>query len=432
MRRLAYSTILRMFLCFQAGCSMMAVNPRNALAQLTPQGNEGPHNDRVLKSSFREWTASLGIEGETAAIFNGHRTSGGNEASFGDFYVNLIGYLERKMDNRSLGIELDFVPSDSLLNFNDPTKINHHNQHRMRADGYLNRPDILTHIFYNWTLKKHYIGIRLGAMKFAGLDPIEGNPTKYYAARLSPLVLSQHYDKGILFEYAYQSNTLDPIFNVDVGIIDGDWQMGETSVFSSHDSRANSYPGYTLTWDVYLSALLGKPIQEKLGTVKFSGSCMKNDIGSNGGQKGRLDHLLYSLTYTTPLSSVTRFEIRGFLGDFEQGETWSPPLESTEVWGLEAALRNISLGKIGSLDLYAGYSEMNLDSGDPAGTIWVSDSTTYEKQWQFGALLTEPFGVSNLSPFINFTLRDMNGLDDWGTLYKHDQYVCVVGLKYLF
>ena len=75
---------------------------------------------------------------------------------------------------------------------------------------------------------------------------------------------------------------------------------------------------------------------------------------------------------------------------------------------------------------------MTLDSGDAAGTIWVSNSTTYEKQWQFGALLAEPFGVSNLSPFINFTLRDMDGLGDWGALYKNDQYVYVVGLKYQF
>jgi hypothetical protein len=127
-----------------------------------------------------------------------------------------------------------------------------------------------------------------------------------------------------------------------------------------------------------------------------------------------------------------RFEIRGFLGDFEQGKTWSPPLELTKVWGLEAAIRNIPLGDIGSLDLYAGYSEMNLDSGDPAGTIWVSNSTTYEKQWQFGAMLAKPYGVSNLYPFVSFSLRDMDGLDDWGTLNKNDQYVCVVGLKYLF
>ncbi len=410
------------------------INPRNALAQLTAQGNEDPHNDRVLKASFREggYTASLGIEGETAAIFNGHRTGGGNEASLGDIYVNLIGDLERKMDNGYLGVELDYVPSGSVLNFNDSTKNNHHNQHRMRADGYLNRPDVLPNIFYNWASEQHYIGIRLGAMKFAGLDPIEGSPTKYYAAGLSPLVLSQHYDKGILFEYAYQSNTLDPIFNVGVGIINGDWQMGEPSVFSYHDSRANSYPGYTFTWDVYLSALLDKPIQEKLGTVKFSGSWMKNDVGSNGGEKNRFDHLLYSLSYTRPLSSGMRFEIRGFLGDFEQGKTWSPPLELTKVWGLEAAIRNIPLGDIGSLDLYAGYSEMNLDSGDPAGTIWVSNSTTYEKQWQFGAMLAKPYGVSNLYPFVSFSLRDMDGLDDWGTLNKNDQYVCVVGLKYLF
>ena len=75
---------------------------------------------------------------------------------------------------------------------------------------------------------------------------------------------------------------------------------------------------------------------------------------------------------------------------------------------------------------------MNFDSGDPAGTIWVSDSTTYEKQWQLGALLAEPYGVSHLSTFINFSLRNMNGLDDWGTLDKNGQYVCAVGLKYLF
>jgi len=410
------------------------INPRNALAELTAQGNEGPHNDRVLKTSFREkeWTASLGIEGEAAAIFNGHREAGGNEASFGDIYVNLIGDLEHKMDNCRLGVELDEVPSGSVLNFGDPAEINKHNQHRMRADGYLNRPDVLTHIFYNWSSEEHYVGIRLGAMKFAGLDPIEGNPTKYYAARLSPLELSQHYDKGILFEYAYKSNTLGPIFNVDVGIINGDWRMGESSVFSYHDSRANSYPGYTFTWDVYLSAFLGKPIQEKLGTVKFSGSWMNNDIGSNGGQKIRLDHALYSLSYTTPSFSDMRFEIRGFLGDFEQGETWNPPLESTKVWGLEAALRNIPLGDIGSLALYAGYSEMNLDSGDSAGIIWVSNSTTYEKQWQFGAILAEPFGVSNIYPFVSVSLRDMDGLDDWGAVDKNHLYICVVGFKYLF
>jgi hypothetical protein len=410
------------------------MKPGNALAGPTAQGNESPHNGRVLQTSFREkdWTASLGIEGEAAAIFNGHRKAGGNETSVGDIYINLIGDLEHKMDNCRLGIELDLVPSGSVLNFGDPAKTNKHNLNRMRADGYLNRPDVLTHIFYNWSSEKHYVGIGLGAMKFAGLGPIEGNPTKYYAAGLSPLELSQHYDKGILFEYACKSNTLGPVFNVNVGIIDGDWRMGEPSVFSYHDSRANGYPGYTSTWNIYLSALLSRPVQEKFGTVKLSGSWMKNDIGSNGGQKIRLSHTMYSLSYTTPSFSDMRFEIRGFLGDFEQGETWGPPLESTRVWGLEAALRFIRLGDIGSLDLYMGYSEMNLDSGHPAGIIWVSNNTTCEEQWQFGAVLAEPFGAPHLCPFVSVTLRDMDGLDDWVTLDKSHQFIYVVGVKYLF
>jgi len=296
----------------------------------------------------------------------------------------------------------------------------------------LNRPDVLAHIFYNWSSEEHYVGVRLGAMKFAGLDPIEGSPTKYYAARLSPLELSQHYDKGVLFEYACRSDTLGPVFNVNVGVIDGDWRMGESSVFSYHDSRANGYPGYTFTWDVYLSALLDKPVRERFGTVKFSGSWMHNDIGSNGGQKIRLAHALYALSYTTPSFSDMRFEIRGFLGNFEQGDTWDPPLESTRAWGLETALRNISLGDVGSLDLYAGYSEMKLDSGDPAGIIWLTNNTTCEKQWQLGAVLSEPFGVPDLYPFVSITLRDMNGLGDWVTLDKNHQYIYVVGLKYMF
>lgn len=414
--------------------SALLINPGNVFGEPNAPACEGRQYDRVLETSFKDmqYTASLGIEGEAATIINGHRKAGGNETSIGDIYINLIGDLEYNMGNARLGVELDWVPSGTVLNFGDPDEVNKHNQHRMRADGYLNRPDILPHIFYNWHSENHYAGVRLGAMKFAGLDPIEGSPTQYYAARLSPLELSQHYDKGIRLDYAYKSEIHGPVFNVNFGVINGDWRMGEASVFHYHDSRANGYPGYTLTWDVYLTSLLDKPAREKYGTVKFSGSYMHNDIGSNGGQKIRLAHTLYALSYTTPSFSDMRFEIRGFIGDFEQGYTWAPPLEETSAWGLEAALRNISLSDAGSLDIYAGYSEMTFDSGDPAGIIWITSNTTSEKQWQAGARWVDPFGVPHLCPFVSITLRDMNGLDDWWTMDKSHEHIFMFGVKYRF
>ena len=419
---------------FAALISVLFVNPGNVFAGPNAPAAECCQYDRVLKTSFKDmqYTASLGIEGEAASIFNGHRKAGGNETSIGDLYINLIGDLEYNRGNFRLGVELDWVPEDTVLNFGDPDEINKHNQHRMRADGYMNRPDVLTHIYCNWRSENHYAGIRFGAMKFAGLDPIEGSPADYYAARLSPLELSQHYDKGILLEYAYKSETHGPVFNVNFGVIDGDWRMGEASVFSYHDSRANGYPGYTLTWDVYLTSLLDKSAREKFGAVKFSGSFMHNDIGSNGGQKIRLEHEMYALSYTTPSFSDMRLEIRGFLGNFEQGDTWGSPLEETRAWGLEAALRNISLGDAGSLTLYAGYSKMELDSGEAAGLIWLTNNTTSEKQVQFGAKWNEPFGVPHLCPFVSITLRDMDGLDDWWTMDKSHEHIYMVGVKYRF
>ncbi len=55
MKRLIYSTILRMFLCFQAGCSMMAVNSQSLEA--TPDvclidPNDGPYSIELIQKRY--------------------------------------------------------------------------------------------------------------------------------------------------------------------------------------------------------------------------------------------------------------------------------------------------------------------------------------------------------------------------------------------
>lgn len=342
---------------------------------------------------------SLEFKSEVAlAILHGPRTSGGNEASLGDLYVNLVATFEREVRRGSVGTVLDIVPEDVVLNFKVPDEINEYNHNRFRADGFLSRPYLLGHIYY----ELEPVSLRLGAMKFAGLAPLEGFPTAYYAAQLSPLILSQHYDKGIRIDLSYSEWLI-----IQAGLIDGDWEMGEPDIFAMHDSRANSYPGVTARLTL------------KFKGFKLDGSFIKNGVGSNGGEKTYSNHRFIALGYDIP-----KLEIRGFYGELERGPTWGPlyqpnwPPEETLTYGLELALRNIAES---SVDLYAGWSKMWRESGDPAGTIWVEEETSIEKQWVVGAQWQNPFGLDIVSLNLSFGDRDMNGLEQWRIIKNKSQ-----------
>ncbi len=123
-------------------------------------------------------------------ILNAPRTSGGNESSWGDFYANLTGNFEYDTLDGYVGFIGDIVPESSVLNFQVSEERNEHNANRMRADGFLSRPYVLAHIYYAREPgdPDHPVVLRLGAMKFAGLEPMDDTMTAYYATRLSPIV----------------------------------------------------------------------------------------------------------------------------------------------------------------------------------------------------------------------------------------------------
>ena len=395
--------------------------PSVTLAQSEQQAEIFPTKKYVLqlpsaKAEKNRLDFSAGVRAEAAlGMFHGPRHRGGNEASIGDFYVNAVGKIERKVSpNRRLGMAIDWVPEDSVLDFNDSDKQNYHNGNRLRLDGFVNRPNLLANIYYRRDTEKHHVTFGVGGREFAGLDPIEGSPTAYYAARLSALELSKHYDKGIFFEYDYGK-----ALAIDLGLIDGDWEIGQPSVFRNSDSRANSYPGYTGRLDIDLFSLFPDSVKKKIGRLDLEGSVIQNDIGSNGGQKTYLNHWLLALGYTTPRFSGMEFEIRGFSGKLERGPTWGPEgqthwtPELTSVMGVEAALRDIPLGKAGLLDLYAALSQMKRESGEPAGLIWIAPDTTYENQWQAGLRWKHPFGGNAFTVNLSVGERDMDGLSHW-------------------
>ena len=85
-------------------------------------------------------------------------------------------------------------------------------------------------------------------------------------------------------------------------------------------------------------------------------SFLKNDIGSNPGQKSYRNHLFYSLSFSQPVF-VSTATVRGFMGNLEQGKTWGPedqrnwPSELTRAWGTEISCTDIPVNKIGTFDL---------------------------------------------------------------------------------
>src|SRR3989338_4923048 len=383
-------------------------------------------NDKVLSANLTENISAEGrVTCEYAAVMaDGARTGGGNEASLGDFYVNIAGNLEHSTNSHSLGFFVDYVPRGSVLDFNTSNS-NSHNSNRLRADGFLNRPDLHSHVHLDKRLGDNKLSVSLGGKKFAGLETLDGSPTDYYAAQLSPLAISQHYDKGIQIAYSAPNR-----FNLDLGIIDGDWQMGEPSVFRHHDSRANSYPGFSfnIAWEPFSS--------KRFGALNLEGSALIDDIGSNGGQKTYNNNLIIAASYSAPgLWKDSLLKIRAFAGNFERGKTWGPnserdwPAEMTNFFGLEGSIGNIPLGDAGSLAAYVGYARMNHESGEPAGTIWKSRNTSHEGQYQSGLRWKEPYGIKHLTLNFSAGKRSMNGLPDWHINDKKEQYIGFLGAE---
>lgn len=347
----------------------------------------------------------ISLKSEAAlAMMDNRRKNGGNETSFGDFYINLILNAQHK----NMGAILDFVPEGSVINVNDPEKRNYHNQNRVRLDGFLSRPYLLTHLYYKPKLanKEVKLAFRVGAMKFLGLQPLF-QATDYHAVQLTPLVLSTQYDKGMRLDLNY-SSWLD----IQLGFIDGDWKFGEADVFAHHDSRANSAPGATVKTIVNYKGL------------ELELNYMDNRVGSNPGQKTYLNNQLVAIKYT--FSPVA---IRIFKGSMERGVTWGPslqpqwPAETTSFHGGELLLTGISY------DLYLGLSEMKHTSGE-AADIWIEGSK-YEKQWVLGGCWKNPTGIENMSLTIAFSDRRLDNAQAWG-ITDSSEYVFFLGVKFVF
>ncbi len=199
-----------------------------------------------------------------------------------------------------------------------------------------------------------------------------------------------------------------------MGVIDGDWETGEPDVFAAHDSRANSTPGVTGVLTLRFKGL------------QIDGSVLENRIGSNPDQKTYDNHWFVAFGYNVP-----KFQVRGFYGKLEKGRTWGPddeanwPPEKTSAYGLELVLRDIADLP---LDVYAGWSKMQLDSGDAAGLVWLDESTSYEQQWTISSHWKKPFGLDIISINLSLTDREMDGLEAWEKEEK-GEYVCFLGVE---
>lgn len=311
-------------------------------------------------------TPEFRLSAESSIVYDSAREGGGNEFSFGDFYLNpRVGYRYGILE---LGV--DWVPDLCLLNYADPKKQNSHNEHWLRADGYASRPDWLFRISI-----EPVDGLRLSAGSFlsSGLKPLSG--AMHYLSYPAPILLTQHYDKG--FEIEYQNEYV----LAAISATDGDWQVGQSSAFTDPISAANSTPTVSgklelRVWDLYM------------GTTGTLG-----DRGSYPGQKRRQSSGVAYAGYRGDWGAV-RPELRMSYVMAERnpkgdGSGKHVDAVKTEGFALEGVARTEY-----RIDLWAHYWYMATDDGID-GEIWVvpGDRMT---GWMGGVKWLDPFGVKNL------------------------------------
>ena len=291
-----------------------------SVASQVRAGDLQTHDDVSLKFGLN--LEAMGV------LVNRFREGGGNEMSIGDFLIGItLDGTYDISDTSKIGLHFDWVPEQLVLNFADPGEVNSHNEHWLRADGYVSRPSILAHIGLEGQLSEDIRGeAKLGAFLAGGLEGL--GVSDHYLSTPAPLMHTQHYDKGI------QLGLSASWLRLSASVIDGDWAVGEADVFATHNSAANSYPSYAggiellSPWGLYAG---------------FTGTY--GDLGSNPGQKRRQDN---AVVYAG--GRWEHFEVRGFgtrAWRNPEGDSSGRNVSAVRMdgYGMEATLRDIKLGE---------------------------------------------------------------------------------------
>jgi len=357
---------------------------------------------------------------ETAIVANEARKSGGGEFSMGDYIVNFkIDAAYTKGKNR-IGLYFDFVPESSVWNYADTSKINYNNEYWMRQDGYTNRPYILTGLYARHLYDGgSFLEGKIGGFLASGLTPLDGIPNQNSLTMPIPLVFSQHYDKGIMISYSFKK-----IFQIDAGLIDGDYTTGEADVYTLHDSAHNSYPSLAGALQFTPTKILPTWWENTFGQLTFGGTGTKGDQGSYPGEKRRQNNLTAYVDYQVPCL-IGYIEVRPFATWIERnpigdGSGKHVPPVRTRGKGIELAYRDIST-PFATIDLYGHIWEMeNLDNVAD-GEIWfASDGIVSQKLkgWTTGIKFNDPFGITdNKVSYFGFSYSNIK-VDNSGSFAK--------------
>ena len=321
---------------------------------------------------------------ESSTIANEARLSCGGEFSMGDFLPNLTVTAAYSKPNNTIGAYLDWVPEDTVWNIADPAQRNESNQSWMRQDGYINRPYLLTGLFFKHQYPDNgFLQLKFGGFLASGLQPLEGIPTAYSLSAPIPLVFAQHYDKGVLVSYSFRS-----LVNVHLGIIDGDYTTGEPDLFKTHNSANNSSPS--------LAGGLKLVIPKIPGTLYLAATGTTGTQGSYPGQKRRQDNLTLCLDYQYKTKLLT-IEARPFFTTSArnpQADGSGRHIQPVRIqgYGAELVLRDIPV-RIATLDLYSSLWQAENLSTSPDGELFLGNST-HLKGWTAGARFNDPGGIT--------------------------------------
>lgn len=342
-------------------------------------------------------------------LANEHRRPGGNEKSIGDTTIEANIRSEKNINGKvikTIFINVSMVPKTNVLDYQEKAEKNFHNQHRIKADGYLDRPWLLAHIGTEMELSESQdLTILAGSFEASGLQTLEGKPSQYYMT--APYGLVVRYDQGIQFNYELKDK-MDRIILASFGLIDGDSVKGQSDI-RPDDSRANSYPGYAGKLEVDIAKALQSSfdgLSEYLGNhnlyMGITGSV--NDTGSFKGEKRTQDDITTYMGYLvkTPYGSG---EMRVFQSQFARnpindGNGKHTTLVNSNAKGVELAIRDIPAGFC-DIDLYGNMHTFQSEGDKPDGEFtW--DKMNRVDGWVVGTSCKNMGNIRNLNIGLEF------------------------------
>jgi hypothetical protein len=345
---------------------------------------------------------------EIAAVaVNAHRKPGGNETSFGDFagLLTLRAKVAPTAPRRlqAAGLDVAWIPGQGALDYADPARRNEQNQNWLRADGTFNQPELVVSLWATLRAgRSQRLRLRLGGFLASGLEPLDGAPSVHYLTLPAPLLLAEHWDKGL--EARWDPNEA---VAVKAAVLDGDWATGEPSLMRLHNSAANSYPSYAAGVTMRpLRFRKGRAPRARRGTVVLGWDATWGQLGStwppgNLYEKRRQDDVTLYVAATLGVGATEiearAFRIRLARNPLGTGAGTHDRAVTTTGEGLEAVWRGVRIAGA-RLDLYAHAWRLHNRTGVPDGEVWPGENgldARFIDGWMAGMKWVEPVAVGD-------------------------------------